>query len=146
MAFSGAVVTEVRREFAEDRGWYAAPYVEHYLRPSDLDESMDSCRWPERLGTVQGIGLFRVRGGRPFDAADRELLHLFHAECGSLLRPSLPTEKVVLEDTLTPRERQTLQLLLRGLGDKDIGDQSRSALLARLLGGEECVLRSRSRQ
>lgn len=71
-------------------------------------------------------------------------------------------------DRLTPRERQTLQLLLHGMADKDIAArlgisrftvnqytkaiyrcfevQSRPALLAKLLGGDVGVSHSKSRQ
>ncbi|WP_242588644.1 helix-turn-helix transcriptional regulator [Corallococcus macrosporus] len=159
----GAVLTALRRELVGDRAWYGAPYVEHYLRPTHLDESMYSIRWSEVPGAVRGIGIYRGRNERPFDEADRELLHLFHAECGALL--GLPEEPPGVR--LTPRERQTLGLLLQGLGDKQIaarlgisrftvnqytktlyrrfGVQSRTALLAKVLGGQGGGTRRRER-
>ncbi|NOJ92064.1 helix-turn-helix transcriptional regulator [Corallococcus coralloides] len=151
----GAVVTARRRELVGDRDWYGAPYVEQYLRPTHLDDSVYSTRWSEAPGAVRGIGIYRGRSERPFDEADRELLHLFHAECGALLGLPEPTEAAP-GARLAPRERQTLELLLQGLGDKQIaarlgisrftvnqytktlyrrfGVQSRTALLARVLG------------
>ncbi|MGE6757451.1 helix-turn-helix transcriptional regulator [Corallococcus interemptor] len=119
-------------------------------------QSMYSIRGSEAPGVVRGIGLYRGRSERPFDEADRELLHLFHAECGALLDPPEPTEEKAPDVRLAPRERQTLELLLQGLGDKQIaarlgisrftvnqytktlyrrfGVQSRTALIARVLG------------
>ncbi|RKG71776.1 DNA-binding response regulator [Corallococcus sp. CA054B] len=154
----GAVVTALRRELVGDRDWYGAPYVEHYLRPTHLDDSVYSLRWFEVPGAVRGIGIYRGRSERPFDEADRELLHLFHAECGALLGLPEPTREEAPGVRLTPRERQTLELLLQGLGDKQIaarlgisrftvnqytktlyrrfGVQSRTALIARLLGSQ----------
>ncbi|NOK37073.1 response regulator transcription factor [Corallococcus exercitus] len=164
----GAVVTALRRELVGDRAWYGAPYVEHYLRPSQLDDSVYSIRWSEVPGAVRGIGIYRGRSERPFDEADRELLHLFHAECGALLGVPEPAEEEALGVRLTPRERQTLRLLLQGLGDKQIAARlgisrftvnqytktlyrrfdvrSRTALIARLLGGQGGGIRSGARR
>ncbi|QSQ19186.1 helix-turn-helix transcriptional regulator [Pyxidicoccus parkwayensis] len=148
---AGDLVTARRRELVADSQWYGAPYVENYLCPTGLDDSVYSSRWSERPGVVQGIGLYRERSGRPFDEADRELLHVFHAECGAMLGTEASHDI-----KLTQRERQTLELLLQGLGDKQIaarlgisrftvnqytksiyrhfGVQSRAALIAKVLG------------
>lgn len=154
----GHVVTARREELVGDRDWYGAPYVEHHLRPTGLDVAVYSCLWSHSPGVVQGIGIYRGLSGRVFDDADRELLHVFHAECGGMLVPQTPMEDVALKPRLAPRERQTLDLLLCGLGDKQIAAhlgisrftvnqytkaiyqrfcvQSRTALIARLLGGD----------
>ncbi|MCE9672882.1 LuxR C-terminal-related transcriptional regulator [Myxococcus stipitatus] len=152
----GGVVTAMRRELVGDRAWYSAPYVEHHLLPTGLDDSVYSGRWSELPGVVQGIGVHRARGGRPFDAEDRELLHLFHSECWALLGPAEHGEGHTPDARLAPRERQTLALILEGLGDKEIaarmgisrftvnqytkslykcfGVRSRAALIALVLG------------
>ncbi|WP_228565035.1 helix-turn-helix transcriptional regulator [Myxococcus sp. AB036A] len=154
----GHVVTARREELVEDRDWYGAPYVEHYLRPMGLDVAVYSCLWSHSPGVVQGIGIHRGLSGRVFDDADRELMHVFHVECRGMLSPQTPMEDAALDPRLAPRERQTLDLLLWGLGDKQIaaqlgisrftvnqytkaiyrrfGVQSRTALIARLLGGD----------
>ncbi|MHA7629218.1 helix-turn-helix transcriptional regulator [Corallococcus sp. M7] len=163
----GAVFTALRRELVGDRAWYGAPYVEHYLRPTQLDDSVYSVRWSGVPGVVRGIGIYRGWNERPFDEADRELLHLFHAECEALLDLPEPTEETTSGVRLRPRERQTLELLLQGLGDKEIaarlgisrftvnqytktlyrrfGVQSRTALIARLLGRQGGGSGSRAR-
>ncbi|MCP3101487.1 helix-turn-helix transcriptional regulator [Myxococcus sp. K15C18031901] len=152
----GTLVTATRRELVDDPSWYGAPYIEHYLRPTGLDDSLYSSRWSGLPGVARGIGLYRERSGRPFDVADRELLHLFHAECGAMFDPPAPSIREAPDGRLAPRERQTLDLLLDGLADKQIaerlgisrftvnqytktlyrrfGVQSRAALIARLLG------------
>ncbi|MFP2961784.1 helix-turn-helix transcriptional regulator [Myxococcus sp. 1LA] len=154
----GSLVTATRRELVDDRSWYGAPYVEHYLQPTGLDDSVYSSRWSGLPGVARGIGLYRGRSGRPFDAADREMLHLFHAECGAMFDPPTPSMLTAPGGRLAPRQRQTLDLLLEGLGDKQIaerlgisrftvnqytktlyrrfGVQSRAALIARFLGAK----------
>ncbi|WP_343073238.1 helix-turn-helix transcriptional regulator [Pyxidicoccus fallax] len=151
-----ALVTLRRRELVDDRGWYGAPFVEHHLMPAHLDDSLYSIRRSDEPSVVQGVGFYRARNERPFDEADRELLHLFHAECGSMFDAPEPEGDALLKARLAPRERQTLELLLRGLADKEIADQlgisrftvnqytkslyrrfgvhSRAALISRLLG------------
>lgn len=151
-----SLVTTTRRELVDDRAWYDTPYFEHLLGPSRLDDSLYSIRRSDVPSVVQGIGFFRARNERSFDEADRELLHLFHAECGWMLHASVQTRDDALCARLAPRERQTLELLLGGLTDKDIAEQlgisrftvnqytkslyrrfgvhSRAALIARLLG------------
>ena len=155
----GGIVTATRRELVEDRRWYGAPYVESFLLPSGLDDSIYSSRWSGRSGEAQGIGLYRRWGARPFDDADRELLRLFHTQWGGLFAPPPVPVRGLPDAALSPRERQTLALLLQGLGDKQIaarlgisrftvnqytkalyrsfGVRSRAALMARVLGLDE---------
>ncbi|NOJ80422.1 helix-turn-helix transcriptional regulator [Myxococcus xanthus] len=155
-AMPGDVVTALRQELVGDRAWEGAPYVERYLRPAALDDSVYSTLWSTPPGVVQCIGVYRGRSGRPFDEADRELLHLFHTEWGALLGTSRPPAPVGHEARLSRRERQTLELVLAGLGDKQIAARlgisrftvnqytkslyrrfavhSRAALIVRLLG------------
>jgi DNA-binding CsgD family transcriptional regulator len=66
--------------------------------------------------------LRRRRPGTPFTRRDRVLLDFMHAEMAWLYRPDLP---VVSPDgtPLSPRQRQTLQLLLAGNSEKEIAAQ-----------------------
>ncbi|WP_240356855.1 helix-turn-helix transcriptional regulator [Myxococcus eversor] len=154
----GAIVTAMRRDLVEDRCWYGSPYVDHYLRAAGLDDSVYSIRWSGLPREVQGLGIYRGWSGRAFDAADRELLHLFHAECSPLLDSPGAAVEVPQGVQLSRRERQTLELVLDGLGDKQIAERlgisrftvnhytksiyrgfevnSRSELIVRILGSE----------
>jgi DNA-binding CsgD family transcriptional regulator len=116
----GGIVTATRRELVEDRSWYGTPYVDRYLRPTGLDDSIYSSWWSGTDGEARGIGIYRDRSARAFDAADRELLHLFHTGCGAMFEPPARPARGVPDAALSPRERQTLALLLQGLGDKQI--------------------------
>ncbi|WP_342375199.1 LuxR C-terminal-related transcriptional regulator [Myxococcus stipitatus] len=124
-SMSGELVTAMRRDLVEDRYWYGTAYVEDYLRAARLDDSVYSIRRSGLGQAVQGIGIYRGWRGRAFDVADRELLHLFHAECGDLLdSPSSEANAEASKGVRLPRrERQTLELVLDGLGDKQIAER-----------------------
>ncbi|WP_342378110.1 LuxR C-terminal-related transcriptional regulator [Myxococcus stipitatus] len=151
-----SLVTATRRELVVNRDWYGAPYIEEHLAPAHLDDALYTCLRMHEATVVQGMGFYRARNERPFDEADKNLVHLFHAECGTLLRPRALEVDEALQARLSRRERQTLELLLRGMMDKEIAGQlgispftvnqytkalyrrfgvhSRAALIARLLG------------
>ena len=155
---AGAFVTGTRRTLVEDRAWYGSPFVEGHLLPAHLDHGIFSCLRGTPLSLVHGLGFYRARADKPFSESDRALVELFHAECASLWRPPPAAVDEVLKLRLTPREREALALLLEGHSDKQIADrmtispftvnqynksifrrfgvQSRTALLARLLGPE----------
>lgn len=60
------------------------PSVEDYLRAARLiTRRVRSMVWPRSGGP--GDWYLPWMAWRAFDVADRELLHLFHAECGDLL-------------------------------------------------------------
>jgi len=66
------------------------------------------------------VALFRRRPARaPFSPREKSVLGLFHAESAWLYRLDLPLVSPA-GLALTPRQRQTLQLLLAGQGEKQI--------------------------
>jgi DNA-binding CsgD family transcriptional regulator len=66
------------------------------------------------------VALFRRHPGRePFSSRERSMLDLFHSESAWLYRLDLPLVSPA-GLSLTPRQRQTLQLLLSGHGEKQI--------------------------
>lgn len=119
---AGATTAATRAELVTARDWYRSDYVNTFLLDARLDHAIYSCTRGSAPSVVHGLGFHRERGDRPFDAADRALVHLFQLEC---LRFFLPTERSVddvLLARLSPRERQTFDLLLDGLADKEIAD------------------------
>jgi DNA-binding CsgD family transcriptional regulator len=151
----GAILTRTRRGLIDDREWYGSPFVEGHLLPTGLDDGLFSSLRGSPPSIVVGVGLYRERRDKPFSERDRALLELFHVECGRLCTPPPTAINSALATTLTPRERETLALLLEGRSDKDIaerldispftvnqynksifrrfGVRSRAALLAKLL-------------
>jgi DNA-binding CsgD family transcriptional regulator len=158
----GHTVTATRSGLVDDEHWYASPYVDDHLRPAHLDHALYSSKRGDNPSVVHGMGFYRAKNDRPFDERDRDLLHLFHGECDHLLRAPAAAVDEQLVARLSPRERQTLDLLLAGLADKEIADRlgisphtvnqytksiyrrfgvrSRAALLARRLGGSDSLI------
>ncbi len=155
----GAGIAAIRHDLVQDRSWYGSPFYEAHMGPAALDHGLVACLRLENPSVVQGLGFYRERSAAPFSDEDRNLVQLFQAECSAMLAPSLPAVEGTLRSRLSPRERQTLDLLLEGLSDKEIADRldisphtvnqynksifrrfgvrSRTALLARLLRAEE---------
>lgn len=113
-------------------------------------------------GGVHGLALVRGPDGPAFSDDECNLVRVFHAACASLLRlPARAEDDAADCEGLSPRQRQTLGLVLRGLSDKEIADDlgisrytvnqytkaiyrhyavsSRSQLLARLLTPPRCA-------
>jgi DNA-binding CsgD family transcriptional regulator len=115
----GPVVTRRREDVVSDREWYRSPLVMESRRVAGIDHVIYSWRTTEQPGVVHGICINRPWGERPFTEEDRDLLDVFQAECGALLRaarPPLPEEAL----DLTRRERQTLEAMLSGASEKEI--------------------------
>ena len=109
-----------RTGLARDREWYnSAVYCEYY-RTLDVDHFIVSTR-PLENGNVSLIQLWRSPGEPRFSEREIATLSVAHSEIvtlareGRLLFPR-QTEKTVL----TRRQQQVLQLVGRGLGEKDI--------------------------
>lgn len=74
-----------------------------------------------RSGVIDSLCVNRPWGDRPFDTEDRNLVHLFQLEAQPLYAARAPRSNV--RRSLTPREKQTLALLLAGAAEKNIADQ-----------------------
>jgi len=151
-----ATVTARRGDVVSNRTWRESIFVQEHLHPTRLDHPLFSRKRLSARGSIQGLGFYRAAADRPFDVADRHLLHIFHRECGALLETPARAIDEPAPETLAPREEQTLHLLLTGLSDKEIAQRmgisrhtvnqytkaiyrsygvcSRSALLARTIG------------
>lgn len=146
----GTAVTATWNELASD-GWCGS---EHPACTVNAVFSSVHLRTPSH---VHGLGLYREPGDRAFSEEERNLVYLFHSECGGLLHvPLRDGDDDPVRARLPPRQRQTLQLMLTGLCDKEIAESlgisrytvnqytkaiyrqytvtSRAQLLARLLG------------
>jgi DNA-binding CsgD family transcriptional regulator len=121
----GATVTATWHELVADRGECGAGQVEHYVRPTGLLEPMFSSVRLRARSHVHGLGLYRTRANRPFTEEDRNLVHVFHAECEDLLyaSPCDGDDDEPVRARLSPRQRQTLDLVLSGLCDKEIAER-----------------------
>jgi DNA-binding CsgD family transcriptional regulator len=120
---AAAVVTARRSDLVQSKAWYASAYVQQVLLPAHLDHPLFSRRRLGTLTAIQGIGFYRSKNDHPFDEEDRDLLNLFHLECGRMFEAPSPRAGDVTSSRLARRQRQTLELLLAGLGDKEIASR-----------------------
>lgn len=109
---SGDLVTRHSREAR------ACPMIDEELhRYASVDASLISIRRrPD--GTTRLIVLKRARGQRPFDDEDCETVEVFRAENEALFESSPAPTTTENGWNLSPRERETLELLLTGQPEK----------------------------
>jgi DNA-binding CsgD family transcriptional regulator len=116
----GDVITVHRADCVSDHHWRTTPYVADYVLPEGWSDFLASARSHGTPDECTGLALVRARGDHPFTDEDRNLLDLFHRECGSLL---VPPEVLEGRKRISPRMGQTLDLLMTGAADKQIADE-----------------------
>ncbi|MET0342673.1 MAG: helix-turn-helix transcriptional regulator [Polyangiales bacterium] len=119
---AGATLAATRAELVDRRRWYRSEYVNEHLLRAHLDHALYSCTRGAAPTVAHGLGFHRERGDRPFDASDRALVHLFQLECQRFFEPPARQVDDALRSGLSPRQRQTLALLLEGRSDKEIAE------------------------
>jgi DNA-binding CsgD family transcriptional regulator len=146
------VVSLLREELVDDRGWFGSGFVSETRKKARVGDAIYSKR---RAGAhqIDGLCVNRPWGDRPFVAEDRNLVQLFQVEADWLYAAN----DGAAGPTLSRRERETLTLLLAGASEKEIarqlglsphtvhgyvkalyrrfGANSRAQLLAHCLGG-----------
>jgi DNA-binding NarL/FixJ family response regulator len=92
-------------------------HFQKYRRAAGLDD----CIYSTFLGTTgfQTFSLHRHLNEEPFTEADRAFVGAIHNGCSRLLDD---TELRIVE-RLSPRLRQTMQGLVRGLSDKEVASE-----------------------
>ncbi len=108
--------------------WRKSELFNDYFRPSRIDDQMFSfCRAPngrrEGVNLWNGISLYRGLSDRPFTARERRLLRLVHSELRPLVGTKIESLRGSPARPLSPRLRQTLDLLLSGHSEKQIARQ-----------------------
>ena len=109
-------VTRTRRQMVDDATWYAAPAVNVARRAGNVDDFV--CTTVViRPGAIQGFIAYRPWGAVPFGERERRIARLLHVQ---LLRRMVVPEPPGNAPQLSPRLKQTLELLLAGDGVKQI--------------------------
>jgi DNA-binding CsgD family transcriptional regulator len=120
----GATITATWREYVADRARYGAEPMEPCPLPTGLTDALLSSVRLSVPYQLQGLGLYRSRERPPFSEEERNLVHVFQAECVGLSCASPRAEEEVQgRARLSPRQRQTLELILSGLCDKEIAER-----------------------
>ncbi|WP_437941919.1 response regulator transcription factor [Sorangium sp. So ce341] len=116
------VATVMRRQLLQDSEWYGSEHVQEFRRAGNVDDFIYTAF---RTGpdTALTIALHRSWGDRAYTERDRQLVNVFHEECGFLHRP--PEVPAALLAGLAPRLRETLRGLARGLSEKEIAAELR---------------------
>ncbi|HEY8080118.1 MAG TPA: helix-turn-helix transcriptional regulator [Labilithrix sp.] len=111
------VVTVSRADVVTPSDWERSMVRNDIHRASSIDESLVSM---VRKGgeCVSVIALKRAWGERPFCDEERDLLDLAHGECAWVFRDD--EAQTPLDIHWSPRERETLGLLLTGQSEKAI--------------------------
>ncbi len=107
------------------RRWLRSEMFNDYFRPSRFDDELFSfCQAPDarRQGVDlwNGITVNRALGDRPFTARERGLLRLVHSELRPLVGTKIASLAGAASRPLSPRLRQTRDLLLSGSSEKQI--------------------------
>lgn len=109
-------VTRTRRQMVDDATWYAAPAVDVARRAGNVDDFV--CTTVALCpGALQGFIAYRPWGAKPFGERERRIARLLHVQ---LLRLMTVPAAAEMSPRLSPRLKQTLDLLLAGEGVKQI--------------------------
>ena len=116
-------VTTTRDEVSDQALYHAAPYYRDFRRHIDCDDYIVSIRMVDLPRRPEGITIDRPHGAAPFTPREVALLKLLHDQIAPLVGVRLATEAHLSRDGLSARLRQTLSLLLEGLGEKQAAYQ-----------------------
>jgi DNA-binding CsgD family transcriptional regulator len=109
-----------RDEVVDDRRWYESEFVADYLSLARIDHGVYSAIGRPGPDSIHGLACFRPAGDRPFSDEECHLIHLVHEQWSWLCRDR---KRVKVPPGLRPRERETLQLLLQGMSEKEAADR-----------------------
>jgi DNA-binding CsgD family transcriptional regulator len=114
-----------REQLVADDEWYRSRYVQERHRAMGVDHAMYSVASIDRSRLMTGIAVYREeRDTRRFTDRERVLLRMFHSQAQWLYDSepitSGPNSASPLQIVLSPRQKQTLRLLLGGDAEKQI--------------------------
>lgn len=120
-------IAATRDAVVPDRAWYASDYVQLHQRAMGADHQVFSVMAMDGSDVFTSLAFSRLWGERRrFGARERDLLRLFHSQSGWMYRvaPTMPhSEAAPAALALSPRQEDTLRLLLHGDGEKQIAVQ-----------------------
>lgn len=110
------VVARVREEVVDEDAWRRSPLAQTVAVVADIDQHLVGFYRKRRRDEIHGIALYRGHGEPPFNMRERNIMHVFNVELRRLYREG----RLSLVDGphLSPREREVLDLLLKGRSEK----------------------------
>jgi DNA-binding CsgD family transcriptional regulator len=120
MAF-GRPFVRTREQLCPDRCWYANDHVQITRKESDVDNFIFSYRLLLNPQRHHWLYLMRPWDDIAFMPRQRRLVRLFHDELGRILEKDAARSATFCPlSQLSPRLRETLNLLSRGLSEKQV--------------------------
>ncbi|HEV8292498.1 MAG TPA: LuxR C-terminal-related transcriptional regulator [Tepidisphaeraceae bacterium] len=113
-------VTVPRSQMADDQTYHAAPHYRDFRKQLDCDDYVVSIRMVDLPRRPEGITIDRPHGAEKFGIREVALLKLIHDEIAPLVGVRLATEEHLCRDGLSKRLRETLELLLEGMSEKEV--------------------------
>ncbi|MDF3064839.1 MAG: Transcriptional regulator, LuxR family protein [Polyangiaceae bacterium] len=111
----GSTFVRTRAELSEDRNWYGSALANERFRKHDCDDFILAMNAVPGAGVICSLELFRPWGAPRFEERERLLVQLVHEELSRDFQA-----RVTQQPRLSPRQREVLGLLRRGLAEKQI--------------------------
>lgn len=108
-----------RRMVLADEPWYASRFYREFVRPSGCDEFGAGLSAAPGLGSMMLVGANRPIGARPISGVVAATLAILADELAPMLGTKLALAGQKSLSGLSPRQRETLELLLDGLSEKE---------------------------
>ena len=112
-----------RPDLVEDRRWYGSECDNDYMSLADCDHFIASIRVGRVPGSIDMLAVMRPLGESPFSRREIRMVVWLHDTIAELVGTRLAVESQRGIHGLSPRCRETLELLLRGEGEKQIASQ-----------------------
>ena len=112
-----------RPDLVEDRRWYGSECYNDYMSLADCDHFIASIRIGRRPGSIDMLAVMRPVGERSFTRREIRLVGWLHDSIAELVGTRLVVESQKGTHGLSPRCRETLELLLRGDSEKQIASR-----------------------
>lgn len=112
-----------RPDLVEDAIWYASECYNDYMSLADCDHFIASIRTGRAPGAIDMLAVMRPLGERPFTRREIRLVGWLHDAIADLVGRRLAVESQRGVHGLSPRCRETLELLLGGEGEKQIASR-----------------------
>lgn len=122
VAGAGTTRAVLRSAVLPGKAWERSWLRREILRPLGVDDRLVGS-FPVSATAESYFALDRAAGDRPFDARERDLLHLFLAGCPTFHREQLRVRGLTGPAVrLSPREKSVLELLLTRLSEQEMAE------------------------